>query len=163
MRHINTRQIDSHLWTFEVTDGYTTGWSATLGRYKTNRLDIRYGDNTNRDADGYAMLTGKTESELVGEAMTLIYNWEQMGICAVEPLDPRWTVVNKSLIHHISSETVSTTDDPEIPPMKINRKPDFTIVGCDHQNTSMIESSLGVDMEYCHDCGVEFHSRPYTK
>jgi len=92
MRHINTRQIDSHLWKFEVTDGYDVQWTAQTCSHDTRRLEIFRGKKDYGKPAAYAMLIGVNESEVLGEAMTLVYNWAQNGPCGVELLDLRWIV-----------------------------------------------------------------------
>lgn len=90
MRHINTRQVDNHCWTLEVTDGYNI---KLTGKLDGSRLKLYAGESRGRHIAS-ATINEKTESGTIGQAMALMFNWDQQGLCANEPMDPRWEVTD---------------------------------------------------------------------
>lgn len=90
MIHINTRQIDNHCWKIQVTDGYQTIWNASFGGSQNNLMVIRYGEKDHGEIHGKVDLIGNNESQMIGDAVSLVYNWVQSSNQCTEPLNERW-------------------------------------------------------------------------
>lgn len=90
MRHINTRQIDDRCWVLEVTDGYTIEWTASFNGFHNNLMVVRQADQRNGRILGEVNLKGSSESEIIGDAIALLYNWAQLSNQCLETLNPRW-------------------------------------------------------------------------
>lgn len=86
MLHINSRQVDSHLWKIDVTDGVSVLWNATLN---ATRLSIYAGE---RDITplNTAELANNSEAENLGMAVALVMNWVNFKNGVSTKRHPKW-------------------------------------------------------------------------